>query len=135
MILQALAATNFFLSAYDAWLTQKRMKAFGNNFELNKLVKVLSTRLGPELAAAIGVLGPCVVWTYIFFYFNLPVALAIMVGYGFKRFELQLASRVYEQKVLEMTRMINEFRATNAATLPVGESTPPVARENLNEGK
>jgi|SRR6267142_1533161 len=134
MILQALATTNFLLGAYDTWLTQKRMKAFGVNFELNKLVKLLSTRLGPESASVIGVLGPLVGWTYIFFYFNLPVCLAIMVGYGFKRFELQLASRVYEQKVLEMTRMINEFRGSGA-TLPPAESTAQDSRLNSKEGK
>src|SRR6266550_5055628 len=105
MILQALAATNFLLGAYDAWLTQKRMKAFGVNFELNKLIKVLTTRIGPDLAAVIGVLGPCVGWTFILCYFNLPVALALLVGFGVKRFEIQIASRAYEQSALQIQKM------------------------------
>jgi len=135
VILQVLATANFLLGAYDAWLTQKRMKAFGVNFELNKLIKVLSTRLGPDLASVIGVLGPCVGWTYIFCYFNLPIPLALMVGFGLKRFEVQLASRVYEKNALKIQKMMNEFRTTNGSTLHPGESTPPVVRENLKEGE
>lgn len=135
MILQALAATNFLLSAYDAYLTNRRMKAFGSNIELNGLIKYLSTPLGPELASVIGVLGPCVGWTFILCYFNLPVALALLVGFGVKRFEIQIASRVYERSTLQIQKMMKEFRSANGATLPPGESTPSADRENLKEGK
>jgi hypothetical protein len=134
MTLELLAATNFFLGAYDAWLTNKRMKAFAVNFELNRLIKLLSTHLGPELASVIGVLGPCVGWTYIFCYFNLPVALAILVGYGLKRFEIQLASRVFEKNALAIQKMFAEFRGSDA-TLPSVESTTKDSRLNSKEGK
>lgn len=132
MILEALAAGNFALGVYDAYITQRRIKLFGVNFELNKLIKSVSTHLGPELAAIIGVLGPCVGWTYIFTYFNAAIPLALMVGFGLKRFEMQLSSRAYEKAALEMQKMIDEFRASNTATLPVGELTPLDARENSN---
>ncbi len=134
VILQVLATANFLLGAYDAWLTQKRMKAFGVNFELNKLIKVLSTRLGPDLASVIGVLGPCVGWTYIVCYFNLPIPLALMVGFGLKRFEVQLASRVYEKNALKIQKMMHEFRGSGA-TLPPAESTAQDSRLNSKEGK
>ena len=133
MLIQLLAATNFLLGTYDTWLTRKRMKAFGDNFELNGLVKRLSTHLGPDLAASIGVLGPVIGWTYIFYYFNLPVFLALMVGFGLKRFEIQLASRVYEKNILQIRKMMNEFRASDT-TLLSGESTPKDARSNFKEG-
>jgi len=134
MVLELLAASNFLLGAYDAWLTQRRMKAFGVNFELNRLIKALSTHLGPELAAVIGVLGPCVGWTYIFFYFNLPWALALMVGFNLKRFEIQLSSAVFEKQAGQIQKMLNDFRASDA-TLPSVESTTKDARSNSSEVK
>lgn len=135
MILQVLAASNFLLGAYDAWLTRRRMKAFGKNFELNQLIKVLSTHLGPDLAAVVGVLGPCVGWTFIFTFFNLPWALALLVGFNAKRFEIQLQSRVYEKSALKIQKMMNEFRSANEATLPSGESTPSADLSNFKEGE
>lgn len=127
MILQILAATNFLLGAYDAWLTQHRIKAFGKGFELNRLIKELSTLLGPDLAAIIGVLGPTVGWTYIFTYFNLPWALALMVGFNAKRFEIQLSSRVFEKQATILKKMMDEIGRTEA-TLPSSESTDKDAR-------
>ena len=127
MILQILAATNFLLGAYDAWLTQHRIKAFGKGFELNGLIKVLSTHLGPDLAAVIGVLGPCVGWTYIFTYFNLTWALALMVGFNVKRFEMQLSSRVFEKQATALKVMMDEF-GNREATLPSAESTAKDSR-------
>lgn len=135
MILQLLAATNFLLGSYDAYITRRRMKMFGNSFELNGLIKLLATHLGPDLAAAIGVLGPCVGWTYIFFYFNLPIALAIWVGYSLKKLEIQLASGAYEKNLLEVKDLIERYRASSESTLHSGELTPPEARFVSKEGK
>jgi len=111
------------------------MKAFGKQFELNSLIKVLSTPLGPDLAAVIGVLGPCVGWTFIFTFFNLPWALALLVGFNAKRFEIQLQSRVYERSALKIQKMMKEFRAVNESTLHSGELTPHDGPENSREGE
>jgi hypothetical protein len=135
VILQILAACNFFLGSYDAWVTQHRMKLFGKNFELNRLIKSLSTHLGPEIASVIGVLGPCVGWTYIFCYFNLLWALALMVGFNLKRFEQQLTSVAFEREARKIQKMINEFGASNPSTLHGGESTPSEAPFNSKRGK
>jgi hypothetical protein len=132
VLLQTLAATNFLLGSYDAWLTQKRMKAFGKQFELNSLIKLLSTLLGSDLAAVIGVLGPCVGWTIILTFFNLPWALALLVGFNAKRFEIQLQSRAYEKAALQIQRMMKEFRESDA-TLPSVESTTQDSRSNFKE--
>ena len=113
MILQVLAACNCILGAYDAWITQHRMRAFGLNFELNRLVKSIATRMGPEMGAAIAVFGPVVGWTYIFYYFNLPWALALMGGYGLKRFEIQLQSRVFEKNALQIQKMMRDYKEMN----------------------
>lgn len=134
MILETLAATNFLLGAYDAWLTQRRIKLFGKGFELNRLIKELSTLMGPETAAIVGVLGPVVGWTYILSYFNLTWALALLVGYNLKRFELQLSSAVFEKHAREIQKMLKEFGSTES-TLHSGESTPPVDPSNFKEGE
>lgn len=128
MLLQLLASTNFLLGVYDAYLTNRRMRAFGKNFELNKLIKGLSTHLGPELAAVIGVLGPCVGWTFIFSYFNLPWALALMVGFNAKRFEIQLSSAAYEKSALQIQKMMDDF-GHRGATLPPSEVTDKDAQK------
>jgi len=111
------------------------MKAFGTGFELNSLIKKLSTHMGPEIASIIGVLGPCVGWTYIFTYFNLTWALALMVGFNAKRFEIQLSSSVFEKQAREIQKALKEFRSTNESTLHSGELTPPVDRSNFKEGE
>lgn len=110
------------------------MRLFGDRFELNRLVRMLSTHLGPQLAAAIGVLGPVVGWTFIFTYFKLTWALALMVGYGLKRAEIQLSSAAFQENALKIQKMLNEFGASNA-TLPLGETTPPEAPSSFKEGK
>lgn len=110
------------------------MKAFGKNFELNRLIKLIATHAGPELAAVIGVLGPCVGWTYIFTYFNLPWALALMVGFNLKRFEQQLSSAVFEKEARKIQRMINDF-GRQGATLPPSESTDKDRPDFSKEGK
>jgi hypothetical protein len=135
MLLQILALTNFLLGVYDAFLTQRRMKTFGVNFELNRLIKAIVHPLGPELASVVGILGPVVGWSYIFCYFNLPWALALMVGFNLKRFEMQLSSSVFERSAKQMQKMINEYRSANPATLPGGESTPQADRDISKEGK
>lgn len=130
MTLEILASLNFLLGAYDSWLTQRRIKSFGVNFELNRLVKRISTFLGPDLAAIIGVLGPSVGWTYIFCFFNLPVLLALLVGYNLKRFEMQLSSQVFEDNLKKIQKSIEEFRSRKSTTLLEGESTPLLDRES-----
>jgi hypothetical protein len=134
MIIQILAAANFLLGCYDAWLTQHRIKAFGKGFELNRLIKGLSTLLGPQFAALIGVLVPVVGWTYIFTYFNLLWALALMVGFNAKRFEMQLSSRVFEKQATAMKKMMDEIGRTEA-TLPSSELTDKDARSNFEGDK
>lgn len=136
MLIQLLAASNFLLGAYDAWLTQKRIKLFGKGFELNRLIKILTTHTGPETAAIIGVLGPVVGWTYILSYFNLTWALALLVGYNLKRFELQLSSAVFEAHAREIQTMLKKFRSADESTLhSSGELTPPADRSSSKEGK
>jgi hypothetical protein len=134
MLIEVLATSNFLLGAYDAWLTQRRMRAFGVNFELNRLIKAISVHLGPELAAIIGILGPCVGWTYIFFYFHLTWTLALMVGFNLKRFEMQLSSAVFEKQVKEIQKALNGI-GSKSAPLPDGESTPKLDPTDSLRGK
>jgi hypothetical protein len=82
----------------------------------------MATPLGPELASVIGVLGPCVGWTYILCYFNLTWALALLVGFNLKRFEMQLTSAVFEREARKIQALINDF-GSKSSTLHDDEST------------
>lgn len=132
MIFQLLAATSFLLWAYDAWLSQDRMKKYGNGFELTASIKFLSTYLGPELAVILGIMGPAVGWIYIFKIFNLTWALALMTGFGIKRFEVQLTSRVFEKQAAALRQMINDL-GSDTSTLHAGESTPKSEPSNSKD--
>ena len=104
MIFQLLAATSFLLWAYDAWLSQDRMKKYGNGFELTALFKI----------------------------FNLTWALALMTGFGIKRFEVQLTSRVFEKQAAALRQMINDL-GSDTSTLHAGESTPKSEPSNSKD--
>jgi hypothetical protein len=111
------------------------MKVFGKNFELNRLIKAVATHLGPEIASVVGVLVPCVGWTFIFSYFNLPWALALMVGFNLKRFEQQLTSIAFEREARKIQKMINDKIGESVATLPTVDSTTQDSPTSIEEGK
>lgn len=121
-----LALLNFLLGVFDTWLTQKRIRDYGVSVELNGMIRRLSTLLGPQMGSIIGVLVPASLWTYIFLYFHLPIALAVLVGFNLKRFEIQFASLLFERQAKNIKEMIDDYHklADSEATLPSGESTP-----------
>jgi hypothetical protein len=92
LILQLLALTNFALGAFDCWLTQRRIKAYGPKVELNRGIRKLSTLLGPEIAAILGVMIPVFGWSYGLYFFKLAIPLAFLTGFNLKRFFIQMTS-------------------------------------------
>ena len=121
-----LAAANFLLGTFDTWLTQRRITDYGVTVELNGLIRKLSTYLGPMLGAILGVMVPVFCLTYLLYYFNMPVLLALLVGFNLKRFEIQFASLMFEKQAKNIKKMIDEYNkiAGSEATLPSDESTP-----------
>jgi hypothetical protein len=124
-----LAVLNFALGIFDTWLTQKRIREYGESVELNGLIRKLSTLMGPQLGSVVGVLVPVAMWTYLAVYFDLPVALALLVGFNIKRFEIQVASLLFERQAKNIKKMIDDYHkiAGGEATLPSdsNESQPP----------
>lgn len=122
MILESFAALNLGLGAFDAYLTRRRIKEYGPKVEMNRAVRWLSTLLGPTLAAIWGVFGPCVGWTYCFYFFKWGLPLAFLTGYNLKRFFNQMASIALERDA-RMHQLLKELGSGNGDTLPPDEST------------
>lgn len=121
-----LALLNFLLGVFDTWLTAKRITDYGESVELNGLIRRLSTLMGPMMGSFVGVLLPVSMWTYLGLYFHLPILLALLVGFNLKRFEIQVASLMFERQAKNIKKMIDDYNklAGSSATLPLDESTP-----------
>lgn len=116
-----LALANLGLGAYDAYLTQKRMKQYGVEIELNAAIRWLSTQTGPETGAYIGIILPAFLQSLVGMSFNLGLALAVLVGFRLRFFYTQLQSHKVEKHVIKFAKQIE--RAKSRATLPPSEST------------
>lgn len=122
MILEALTILLTGFGIYDADLTQARIKKYGNHVELNRVIRWLSTRMGPELACVLGIIVPTGLWAYVLFQLKATVVLGLIVGWRAKTFSNQVASYKLEQHP-EFKRLLAAHRASEDATLPSGEST------------
>jgi hypothetical protein len=121
-----LAAINFLLGAFDAYITQRRLRDYGPSVELNSIIRYMATHLGPYLASIIGVLGPCIGWTYIFTVLNQPVFLAVLIGFNLKRFEIQWASLRFEAQARALKAELAKRNGAAAVNPPQSDvSTSP----------
>jgi len=121
-----LATVNFLLGAFDAYITQRRIRDYGVHVELNGIIRWLATHLGPYLASLIGVLGPCVGWTYIFTALELPIPLAILIGFNLKRFHIQLSSLQFEREARALKAELDKRNGEAALNPPESDvSTSP----------
>jgi hypothetical protein len=126
MLIQALAAANFALGAFDAYITKMRIEEYGPKVEINALLKWMATRLGPAAGAVIGVMLPTVGWTMAACALNWPVLLAFWVGFNCKRVETQLVSLWVLRHMQAAQKLIEDYKKSggSGATLPPGETTP-----------
>lgn len=133
-----LAALNFLLAIFDTWLTARRIRDYGVKVETNGLIRFLSTHVGPELGALLGVTIPAAMWTYLLVDLHLPVALALLVGWNLKRFDRQLASLEFEKKAGNVSELIDAYNkiAGGEATLPSDskKSKPPATSSKKKDG-
>jgi hypothetical protein len=109
-----LAILNFLLGAFDAYVTRRHIARYGVQVESNQFIVWLSTRLGPELAAIIGILCPTALWTLLLGGIGASVPLAILVGYNLRRFVLRLSTLKFELDLLKLKKKL----ASGEATLP-----------------
>lgn len=118
-----LAALLFMCGVFDSYLTVRRIKDWGPNVELNRLIRFTSTRLGPELAVLLFVLGPLVGWAYIFKLFDFPIGLGLMVGWKLKMSYVQILSLHVEKDAKLLRSMIDKKFGSGDATLPSSDAT------------
>src|SRR5437879_619164 len=93
-----LALANLGIGAFDAYLTQRRMKDYGFDIELNKAIRWIATQTGPETAAYIGIIIPTFLQSLVGLAFNLPSALALLVGFRARFFWTQWQSLKFEKQ-------------------------------------
>jgi len=133
MLIEILAAANFVLGAFDAYITKSRIEEYGPQVELNSLLKWMATHLGPSIASVIGVMGPVIGWTLEAVSFNWPLLLAFWVGFNVKRVETQLVSLFVLRHWHKAQKLIEDYKKSggSGATLPPGESTPKEPPPNI----
>lgn len=127
----------FTLGAFDAWLTQRRIRDYGSSVELNSAIRYLATTLGPQAASVIGVMLPVTAISFLTWFFNVPILLALLVGFNIKRFEIQLASLEFEKTAKNIKEQINAYHklhGSEEATLPSdsneSKSEPPSSKDD-----
>lgn len=139
MLILSLVLINFLFATFDAWLTCRRIKDYGPQVELNKLIRWLSTRLGPELGVLLGIFGPVSLQTYLFVFLDWPVALGILIGLRLKMFWIQLLSLVFEKDIKKFIAENNLGRSSaNPSSRSVDDSaslsqTPPTSSSKDKE--
>lgn len=141
MMLLLLAAINFLLASFDAWLTRRRIRDFGVSVELNPGIRWLSTRLGPEVGAFIGILGPTAAQTIIFVSFGWPIPLAILIGLRLRLFYIQLLSLKFEKQVKQYIADYNLGRSSQPPSAGSPDDsgslsqTPPISSKDETDVK
>lgn len=139
-VMDALVLTYFSLGVFDAWLTQRRIKDYGPTVETNKGIRRMAHHLGPQVAAIVGVMVPTVAIAFLLWLFQLPTVLALMVGFNFKRFDMQLASLEYEKVHKNIKKQIAEYNKLHGdgeASLPsdLHGSKPSPISSSVSDGR
>jgi len=125
-MLKTLALINFALAAFDCWLTRRRMNQYGIWVELNKTIQTLSKYLGIETGVMLGIMIPVLAQTAVFYWLNWPIAFALLIGFRFKLFIVQLHSIQLEKKLTEQQKQIIHELGTRSSSYP---RTPPPMRD------
>src|SRR5271169_5555209 len=123
-MLLTLATLLFFLAAFDAWLTVKRMNEYGLEVELNKWIKWLATRMGPELGCVVGILVPALLQVLFCNAFGLTWLIGILVGLRLRYWWIQLESIAIE-RMLKKAVKENKLQFLNALGIKVVDAPSP----------
>src|SRR5208283_1324689 len=119
-----LATLLFFLAAFDAWLTVRRMNEYGLHVEMNKWIRWLSTRMGPELGCLVGILIPVLLQVLFCKALDLTWLLALLVGLRLRYWWIQLESLAVE-KLLKRAMKDGQFKLLANLGIKVGDASQP----------
>lgn len=103
-----LPAFYFFLCAFDAWITRKRILSYGPQVEGNEIVRNLATTKGPEVAAYVGIILPSILITLVLVALDWPLVLAGLTGYRIRMFINQFQSLQFEKEARRIKNTINQ---------------------------
>ncbi len=109
-MLTFLAIAVWLMACFDARLTMRRLRDYGESVENNPVVRYFSTQSGPELAALAGIVFPNTIIVATCFTFGLKTFLAALFGFKIRYFYNQLLSLKWEKEAKEMTKYINSRR-------------------------
>lgn len=129
MLSTIFAVILFLLCAFDAWLTQRRIGRYGVSVELNRGIRWLSEKIGPELGSIIGVMAPATALISIGVLAHLQWVLSMMIGFRARMFFNQVESVVFEKQIEEFRRTLGD------AASPAHEHPSLVTPSNDVENK
>jgi hypothetical protein len=127
MLLEGLVLANFGFTAYDAYLTRRRMHDYGINVEMSTWLRLCCRTLGIELGLLGGMLLPFFGVLSILYAFKATIILAFILGVKVKLFQNQLISLIFEKDAKLIRKAIEEhqkkFGDPGAQTLQAPTST------------
>jgi len=88
------------LAAFDAWLTQRRMRAYGTKIELNPVLVVGARYLSLHWVMLFGIFAPSALIAAFLLYKEFILALAFFAGFRTNLFLIQCLSLLLERKPL-----------------------------------
>ena len=106
-MLTILTIAVFLMAAFDARLTARRISAYGPKVELNEAIANLSTRIGSEGAALLGIMLPNAIIIGLCYAANWPTVLAILAGFKIRYFWNQIQSLKFEKQIKAITKELN----------------------------
>jgi hypothetical protein len=96
------------LAAFDCVITEKRIRKYGVQVELNAGIRWLATKLGAPMGSYIGVLLPAVAFIAVCISFRAPSVLALMVGFRGRAFFNQVESVIFEKQITEFAKSLHK---------------------------
>lgn len=123
LMITILAIAVFLMAAFDARLTARRIEKYGTKVELNEAIAKLSTRIGSEAAALIGIMVPNAILIGVAYSLDAKLLMAGLVGFKLRYFWNQIQSLKFERNALAIAREINSRAA-------VQDNPPPASSQS-----
>ena len=118
MTLYLLALAVFAMAAFDARLTARRISDYGPGIELNSVIASLSTKIGSEGAALIGIMIPNALAIALSIHYNWGIFLGGLVGFKLRYFYNQIQSLRVKKFLREVKADINSKSSGPSACSP-----------------
>lgn len=123
----------FVLAGFDTWLTQRRISRYGIGVELNRAIRWLSNKIGPEFAAVLGVMTPATALIAIALIAHLQWVLPLLVGFRLRQFFVQCESLAFERDIRHFADELKSA-SISPAHHPPSMVAPPASVEHKKPG-